>query len=92
MNLLTSTIYSISLFSLTTLSYASDIQNGAKLHEGQCTQCHSSETYTHSNRKVKDLPSLGGQVRFCKNKLGITWFDEEVNDVVGYLNKKHYKF
>jgi hypothetical protein len=38
------------------------------------------------------LPNLGKQVRFCKDNLGLTWFDDEVNDVIHYLNKDFYKF
>jgi hypothetical protein len=34
----------------------------------------------------------GTQVRFCKDNLGLAWFDDEVNDVIGYLNKEYYRF
>jgi len=65
---------------------------GGALHEESCTRCHSSDAYTRSNAKIKNLPALGKQVRFCKNNLGISWFNEDVNDVVGFLNKSYYKF
>jgi len=65
---------------------------GGELHEESCTRCHSSDAYTRSNAKIKNLPALGKQVRFCKSNLGISWFNEDVDDVVGFLNKSYYKF
>lgn len=65
---------------------------GEKLHEDNCTGCHSSDVYTRSNTRVQSLPALGKQVRFCKNNLGLSWFNEDVNHVVGFLNKSYYKF
>ncbi len=73
-------------------SYAADIENGDDLHFENCTGCHDSSTYTRENRRVQSLARLGTQVRFCKNSLGLTWFDDEVDDVIGYLNKEFYHF
>lgn len=86
--------FTISLTLLTSSQtlLAADIENGAELHKESCIRCHSGDLYAPENRKVKNLPALGKQVRFCKNNLGISWFDDEVSDVIGYLNKKHYKF
>ena len=48
--------------------------------------------YTRENKFVQSLANLGTQVRFCKDNLGITWFDNEVDDVVGFLNQNYYHF
>jgi hypothetical protein len=72
--------------------HAADIENGDDLHFENCTGCHDSTAYTRDNRKVGSLQRLGTQVRFCKDSLGLTWFDDEVNDVIGYLNKEYYHF
>jgi len=69
-----------------------DPEAGGKLHAESCTGCHSSDVYTRSNTRVKNLPALGKQVRMCKSNLGISWFNEDVDDVVGFLNKTYYKF
>ncbi len=82
----------ISAMSFATSSYAADINNGSELHAENCTACHDSALYTRENRRVQTLPNLGTQVRFCKDNLGITWFDDEVDDVVGFLNKNYYHF
>jgi hypothetical protein len=71
---------------------AADIENGDDLHFENCTGCHDSTAYSRDNRKVRSLARLGTQVRFCKDNLGLTWFDDEVNDVIGYLNKEYYHF
>ncbi len=71
---------------------ASDIKTGDKLHSDNCTKCHDSSVYTRLNKRVKTLPKLGTQVRMCQNNLGISWFDDEVENVIGYLNKNYYHF
>ena len=73
-------------------SSAADIDNGDELHSESCTRCHDSAIYTREDRKVQSLAKLGTQVRFCKDNLGVTWFDDEVDDVIGFLNNKYYHF
>ena len=82
----------ISAIGFTSLSDAADLFNGDILHSEKCTGCHDSAIYIRENRKVQTLPRLGTQVRFCKDNLGIAWFDDEVEDVVGYLNSNYYHF
>jgi hypothetical protein len=86
--------FSLLIFAITfaTSSSAADIDNGGELHSESCTRCHDSAIYTREDRKVQSLSKLGTQVRFCKDNLGVTWFDDEVDDVIGFLNNKHYHF
>lgn len=72
--------------------WSADLENGQTLHEGNCVKCHDSGAYTRSPRRVNDLPQLGVQVRACRDNLGITWFDDEVDDVITFLNQKYYHF
>ena len=72
--------------------HAADIDNGDDLHFENCTGCHQEEVYTRTNRVVTNLAHLGRQVRFCKDALNLTWFDDEVEDVIAYLNKTYYHF
>lgn len=62
------------------------------LHQQHCVSCHGSEVYTRAERRVKDLPTLGTQVRMCEQNLGLKWFDDEVDAVTGLLNRDYYKF
>jgi hypothetical protein len=89
-------VLSLGLFSSGALASgqerAPDPANGEKLVTQNCTRCHDDSVYTRPNRRVKTLPGLGKQVRFCKDNLGITWFDDEVNDVIYFLNDRYYHF
>jgi hypothetical protein len=82
----------IILFLWLTSTQAADLDNGDDLHFENCTGCHDSTVYTRDNRNVRDLPRLGQQVRFCKDTIGVAWFDDEVEDVIEYLNVTYYHF
>ena len=76
-----------------------DIENGMRLHEENCISCHAlrygndgTEIYTRPNHRIKNLAALKKQVNRCKDNIGLTWFDDDVNDVVEYLNKTFYQF
>lgn len=84
---------------LTGAALAADIQRGETLHNSQCIACHAArfgnngaDIYTRPNHRVKDFAGLQRQVNMCKNNLQITWFDEDVADVVAYLNHQYYRF
>lgn len=77
---------------------AADLAHGQTLHEANCIACHSSMTnghpsslYTRADRRVTSLEGLQKQVRRCELSLDLTWFDEDIDDVVAYLNDKFYK-
>lgn len=81
------------------ISFAADLGHGEKLHETNCKACHVSMTggdgsllYTRQNRRVDSLAKLEAQVRRCESNLELKWFEEDINDVVQYLNKHYYKF
>jgi mono/diheme cytochrome c family protein len=76
-----------------------DIARGKKLLNEQCVSCHAArfgnngaDIYTRENRRIHDLDGLRKQVNRCKDNLSITWFDDDVNDVVEYLNATYYHF
>jgi len=77
---------------------AADSANGKQLHDAHCQSCHASLTdgkpsqiYTRADRRVTSLSGLNSQVNRCKSSVGVTWFDDEVADVVEYLNSNFYK-
>ncbi|MCU7810443.1 MAG: cytochrome c [Candidatus Thiodiazotropha sp. (ex Notomyrtea botanica)] len=91
MNKSTLTVGFISLLASVNIQ-AADVQQGHELVETNCVRCHGSEIYTRSDRRVTSLPGLHKQVRFCEQMLGLTWFDEEVDNTATYLNQEYYKF
>jgi hypothetical protein len=83
---------SLCLLGASSTLLAADIKNGKKLQQKNCMSCHDDGMYTRDERRVKDLSALRTQVQRCESTLGLTWFDEEVDDVTAYLNKSFYKF
>ncbi|MCB1759464.1 MAG: cytochrome c [Gammaproteobacteria bacterium] len=71
---------------------AFDVAEGESLVNGNCTSCHGSELYTRKNRLVSSRPGLSKQVKRCELALGLTWFDEDVENAAEYLNQRFYRF
>ena len=72
--------------------HAADSTKGKSLVEKNCVRCHGSEVYTRNDRRVTTFPGLQKQVQRCEQMLGLTWFDDDIANVVGYLNQQYYKF
>ncbi|MCU7837460.1 MAG: cytochrome c [gamma proteobacterium symbiont of Taylorina sp.] len=86
------------LITMTSASYAADPANGKTLHNESCIACHTSLTngkpdtlYTRPDRKFNSLHGLKSQVMRCQTSVGANWFDDQIDDVVQYLNTTFYK-
>ncbi len=86
------------LLLLTQTANAVSAANGKDLHDAICIACHISLTngqpaslYTRSDRKFNTLKGLNEQVMRCQNSVGANWFDDQIADVVEYLNTNYYK-
>ena len=78
---------------------ASDVNRGKSLHDDNCIECHvsiqggdGSGIYTREDRRIDSLPALRSQVNRCKNSMGVSWPEDQIDDVVAYLNSMYYKF
>ena len=76
-----------------------DIKRGQSLHDENCISCHARMMggkglgiYTRPNRRIETLDGLGMQVNRCKDSLGFDWPEDQIDDVVDYLNTNFYKF
>ena len=67
-------------------------ERGKQLHDKKCMKCHDNGVYTRENRFISSREALKRQVQRCNLNVGAQWFDEDVNDVVLYLNESFYKF
>jgi hypothetical protein len=85
-------IPALMLILASTPSIAADPASGKQLTETHCVKCHGNEVYTRENRRVTSLEGLHKQVRFCEQNLGLTWFDDQIDDTATYLNLEFYKF
>ena len=77
---------------LFSVASAANLEEGKKLVDTHCYECHGTEVYTRPDRRVTSLPKLHSQVRRCELSLGLKWFDQDIEDAAGYLNREFYKF
>jgi hypothetical protein len=87
--------YTVTLLALAALSgnaAASNPEHGKQLLEERCTKCHDSSVYTRKDRFITSRQALQKQVSRCSTNTGAQWFDEDVADVVDYLDTTYYKF
>lgn len=84
--------YSALILLLSSALYGDEANGKTLYHEAKCTQCHSNDLFMHEDRKIKNLKKLKKQVAWCAHQYDASWFDDEVLDVVDYLNKHFYKF
>ncbi len=82
----------VSLLSAAATAQGGDAHAGKTLVDKNCYSCHSNEVYTSPERKVKSLDGLQKQVQRCELALGLSWFDDQINDATAHLNNDFYKF
>ncbi len=76
-----------------------DPSNGGLVHQNKCASCHigkfggdGSEIYVRDDRRIKTVEGLMAQVEFCDRQIKSGLSDDEINDLVIYLNESYYKF
>ena len=82
------------------ISYAAgDAKRGKALHDENCISCHANafggdgtSIYTREDHKIDTFGGLQKQVKRCKTALGVDWPQNDIDDVVTYLNESFYKF
>ncbi|MEP7182048.1 MAG: cytochrome c [Betaproteobacteria bacterium] len=65
---------------------------GAMLYATHCSGCHTKAMHWRENRLATDRAKLEIQVRRWQRVAGLTWSDDEVADVVRYLDVVYYRF
>ena len=86
----TTVVYGVLLFCRT--APAADLARGKVLFEENCTMCHDSKKFTRMDRHVRSLKKLKTQVWNCQDGAGYDWTQEQIDDVVEYLNATFYHF
>lgn len=92
-------LLSVAFFSLLIVNaQAANPAHGKDLHDANCLSCHSSlmggnpnMIYTRSDRRVNSIDGLRNQVTRCKTTVGVPWPEDQIEDVVEYLNNNFYK-
>jgi mono/diheme cytochrome c family protein len=65
---------------------------GALLYSTHCAACHTSKIHWREKRLVTDMESLKQQVRRWQASIDLGWTEDEIADVVRYLNAVYYNF
>lgn len=84
----------IALLALTSppLLAAGNISAGKALHEKNCMRCHDNSIYTRKDSIIFSYDGLNKRVRFCEGSNNLAWNEQQIDDVVAYLNTTFYKF
>jgi mono/diheme cytochrome c family protein len=69
-----------------------DADAGKALHDAHCLKCHKADVYTRKDHLVQNLAQLSKRVMNCQLSVGVNWFDDDVANVVEYLNQNYYHF
>jgi len=85
-------LITVLLLAFTTGEALADAAEGKKLHDEQCMKCHDSSVYTRPDRLISSRGALTKQITRCQLNVGAQWFDEDIVDVVQYLDGSFYKF
>ena len=65
---------------------------GALLYDTHCIACHTKELHWRERKLATDWASLAAETRRWQRNIGLGWSDEEIDDVVRYLNTTIYRF
>lgn len=68
-----------------------DAARGAKLHE-VCLDCHGTGPYTKPDRKIKSRDALRKETARWGDYYNPALSEQDVDDLVAYLDKEFYKF
>ncbi len=71
---------------------ATDTKRGESLLQQRCYGCHGEDVYVREKRLVKDYAGLQKRVNFCVHQTNTQWFDDEIADVIEFLNSEYYHF
>jgi hypothetical protein len=65
---------------------------GALLYDTHCVACHTTQVHWRERKLVSDWASLAAETQRWQRNLGLRWSDEEVEEVVRFLNTTIYRF
>jgi len=71
---------------------APDPDRGRALYESHCIVCHTSKVHRRFPPAAIDREALRFIVRVWVEEQKLRWSNEEIEDVVYYLDRTHYRF
>ena len=71
---------------------ATSTLRGLELYENYCTACHTSLVHIQEKKKGQSLGLVERWIRRWAAELKLQWRDEEVKEVLQYLNSRYYRY
>ena len=65
---------------------------GAFLYENHCTSCHQSTVHIREKRKARSLDEIRGFIKRWADVLELGWREEDMDQVLEYLNASYYHY
>lgn len=71
---------------------AETFDRGQALYENHCRSCHEEQVHTRETRRATSIGDLHRWVASWSYHAALGWSDEEIADVVDYLDRRYYHF
>lgn len=68
------------------------LERGRALYENHCVVCHTSKVHRRYPPSAIDMDALRFIVRVWVEERNLRWRAEDIEDVVYYLDRVHYRF
>lgn len=65
---------------------------GQRLYETACTACHAQSVHSRVQKSARSVPAIREFAVRWARVVNAPWTNEEIDDVVTYLNERYYKF
>jgi mono/diheme cytochrome c family protein len=69
-----------------------DAERGRRLYENHCIVCHTAKVHRREPPLPLNVEELRGIVTLWARNESLSWGREEIEDVVVYLNRTHYRY
>jgi mono/diheme cytochrome c family protein len=71
---------------------AETFDRGQALYENHCQTCHEEQVHMRDSRRTSSIEDLRQRVASWSYHAALGWSEEEVADVVDYLDRRFYHF
>ena len=75
-----------------TPALGADLERGRAFYENHCQSCHSAKVHNRKQRWPSDLTQLRDVVNQWQGQQNLRWSQEDIEDVVYFLNVTQYSY
>jgi mono/diheme cytochrome c family protein len=69
-----------------------NLERGRALYENHCVVCHTSKVHRRFPPSAIDMEALRFIVKVWVEEQNLRWSPEDIEDIVYYLDRVHYRF